>query len=160
MDRQIRVAVEYARALNNMPGLYACASGNKAHEYFAGLERMCDLYKDNSVGAAIEYAKALRNRLAIAAKNKEYDEKVDWAFHEITALHDQYKGISAELTIMYISAHYYMYCIMLCNKRSDACRRLLEAVVQMCSDEDSDAAHIASQWLEAMKELDSRESLG
>lgn len=198
--RQMGVAVEYAKALNNMTGFYVCVSDDKAHKYFAELEKMYHLYKDDSVGVVIEYAKgivayiavcgrtradrllhvvsdlcekykeeesvfrillvryakALYNRLAIAAMNEEYDRGVDWVFQEITALDDQYKEISAELTILYIRAHYYMYYIKLCNKRGNECRRLLDALGRMCSGEDSHIADIAVQWLEAIRKLDSR----
>lgn len=111
-QRQIDIAVEYAKAINNIVSLYVRVSREKAFEHFATLEDLYSTHKENETRVMVEYAKAMVALVGICS-----GDDADHMLQTLQDLCDQYQGdkfISELLIVRYAKA--------LCNRLVAACR--------------------------------------
>lgn len=85
--RQKRIAIEYAKALNNMVGLYGKAFDNRANMYFDKLEKLYYQYKEQMVEIVIEYAKGIVAYIITCPK-----EKTKQMMYTVRDLCNEYKN--------------------------------------------------------------------
>lgn len=100
--QQPKITIEYAKALNNIVGLYAQRTNPKANGHFTTLQKLYTLNEENSE-IAIEYAKSIVIFIIVCTP-----EKADKLLHIIQNLCNEYENCDADvfftLIIRYVKA--------------------------------------------------------